>query len=258
MALRSSDPVSRVGDGELYERGAATLLASWQAYARGSDGAEVLQLEGVAAAVFPREPERSFFNNALVARGLPPGECAVAVTALERAYRATGVERYAAWAHESDEGLRAELSARGYRIAESTRAMGLSLGETAVPRPGLALDLPDWPRYLRALEAAEAPAGLLAGVDPHAFRSLAAAVAGEDVASALAFDHERDCGIFNVSTAPAARRQGLGTALTARLLHDAAERGCTTASLHSTPMAERMYAACGFRDLGRILEYVPS
>ena len=45
--------------------------------------------------------------------------------------------------------------------------------------------------------------------------------------------------------------------LTARLVHDAAERGCSTASLQSTEAAERIYAAVGFRDLGRFLEYVP-
>jgi predicted GNAT family acetyltransferase len=37
----------------------------------------------------------------------------------------------------------------------------------------------------------------------------------------------------------------------------ALERGCRTASLQSTEMAERMYAAVGFRDLGSIFEYVP-
>jgi hypothetical protein len=30
-----------------------------------------------------------------------------------------------------------------------------------------------------------------------------------------------------------------------------------TASLQSTPMARRLYAALGFRDLGGFLEYVP-
>jgi predicted GNAT family acetyltransferase len=54
-----------------------------------------------------------------------------------------------------------------------------------------------------------------------------------------------------------ARRRGLGTALTAQHLHDALARGCQTASLQSTPMAERVYAAVGFRDLGRILELRP-
>ena len=35
-------------------------------------------------------------------------------------------------------------------------------------------------------------------------------------------------------------------------------RGCETASLQSTQMAERVYAAVGFNDLGRILEYAPN
>ena len=63
--------------------------------------------------------------------------------------------------------------------------------------------------------------------------------------------------MFNMSTIEAARRRGLGTALTARHVHDAVDRGCSTASLQSTAMAERVYAAVGFRDLGRFLEYVP-
>lgn len=73
----------------------------------------------------------------------------------------------------------------------------------------------------------------------------------------MAFDHRGDCGIYNVTTLPAARRRGLGTALTAGHVHDALERGCRTASVQSTEMAERVYEAVGFRDLGRMLEYAP-
>jgi predicted GNAT family acetyltransferase len=73
----------------------------------------------------------------------------------------------------------------------------------------------------------------------------------------MSFDHERDCGIYNVWTLEHARKRGLGTALTAVHLHDALARGCRTASLQSTKMAERLYSAVGFRDLGRIIEYVP-
>ena len=73
----------------------------------------------------------------------------------------------------------------------------------------------------------------------------------------MAFDRDGDCGIYNVTTLERARRRGLGTALTVVHLHDALARGCQTASLQSTAMAERVYAAVGFRDLGRILEYVP-
>ena len=81
--------------------------------------------------------------------------------------------------------------------------------------------------------------------------------AGGNVATAIAFDHDGDCGIYNMSTVEEARRRGLGTALAARHVHDAVDRGCSTASLQSTAMAERVYAAVGFRDLGRFLEYVP-
>jgi ribosomal protein S18 acetylase RimI-like enzyme len=101
------------------------------------------------------------------------------------------------------------------------------------------------------------PEGLLGGVDDAAFHALVARVDDRTVTAGLAFDHGDDCGIYNVSTLEHARRQGLGTAVTALLLHDALERGCHTASLQATSMAERLYAAIGFRDLGRILEFSP-
>ena len=242
-----------IGDSELYARGAATLLASWEEYARGSSGAALLRLSGVAAAVFADEPERAVYNNALLDRDLGATERVIAVDAMEAAYSAAGIERYAAWVHESDERMRGELTARGYTLDESTLAMGMSLDDIALPRPKVDFGQSDWFEYLRILGV---PAGLLSGADPTAFHILVARLEGENVATAMAFDHEGDCGIFNVSTLEAARRRGLGTALTARLVHDAAARGCSTASLQSPEMAERVYAAVGFRPLGRILEYV--
>jgi ribosomal protein S18 acetylase RimI-like enzyme len=112
----------------------------------------------------------------------------------------------------------------------------------------------DWSGYLRLFGL---PPDLLRGADLSPFSLVVARLGGEDVAAALAFDHDGDCGIYNVGTVEWARRRGLGTALTALQLHHARERGCRTASLQATPMAERVYAAAGFRDLGRFLEYVP-
>ena len=78
------------------------------------------------------------------------------------------------------------------------------------------------------------------------------------VAAALAYDFGDDCGIYNVGTVehgPAARaghradrRPG---ARRARPRLPDGER-CSRRE-----MAERVYAAVGFRDLGRILEFVP-
>src|SRR5205814_5208312 len=113
---------------------------------------------------------------------------------------------------------------------------------------------PDWYEYLRIVGV---PPNFLSGADPGAYHILVTRLDGENVAAAMAFDYCGDCGIYNVGTLEHAQWRGLGTAVTALHLHDALARGCQTASLQSTEMAERMYTAVGFRDLGRILEYAP-
>jgi GNAT superfamily N-acetyltransferase len=242
-----------VTNADLYLRGTETLLAAWEKYARAAAGASVQRSPGVATAVFPSEPERAFYNNALLERNLESAERANAIDTLEAAYATAGIRRFAAWAHESDEALRADLERRGYTLAEWTRAMGMALDDIRLPRPELDVGPPDWFEYLRILEV---PPNFLRGADPAAFRVLLARLGGENVATAMAFDRASDCGIYNVTTLERARRRGLGTALTALHLHLALARGCQTASLQSTEMAEGVYAAVGFRDLGRILEYV--
>jgi GNAT superfamily N-acetyltransferase len=245
-------------DRHLYDRAVATLIASWEPIATGSTGAEVQRLPGVTAAVFPNEPERSIYNNAVLARGLSAGERVAAVKTMGAAYASAGIEEYAAWVHESEVELISELRTRGFGMAESTRVMGMSLADLP-PDPGGAVEIAavDWATYLAYLHGFGLSDALLANVDPDAFHVLAARLDGEVVATALAFDHAGDCGIFNTSTYERARRCGLATALTAQHLREAAARGCETATLQSTPMAERVYASVGFRDLGRFLEYVP-
>jgi ribosomal protein S18 acetylase RimI-like enzyme len=227
-----------------------TLLRCCELIAAGARGAAMLRVPGVAVGVFPHEPERSIYNNAVLERGLGPAERAAALDAMEAAYASASIDRFAAWVHES---------ARGYTLAESTRAMGMALGELRVPRPELGFVRADWSEYGRLMQEHGTPPGLYAGVEPAGFQVLLARRADECLAMALGFDGtgDGDYGIYNVSTLEHARRRGLATALTARLLHDAAARGYRTATLQSTEMAERVYAAVGFRDLGRILEFAP-
>ena len=130
--------------------------------------------------------------------------------------------------------------------------MGTDLAEAPGSAPEVPILQADWSEYLRILGV---PPGFLSGADPDAFHVLVARLGEDNVATAMAFDHEGDCGVFNVTTLETARRRGLGTALTSRHVQEAVARGCTTASLQSTPMAERVYAAVGFRDLGKILEF---
>src|SRR3954468_12057766 len=99
----------RMTDGQLHTRGTATLLASWDAYARWSAGASVVRLPGVDAAGFPSHPQRGVYNNAFLH---PAG----GIEAMEDAYAAAGVERFAAWVHEPDTALAAELERHGYAL----------------------------------------------------------------------------------------------------------------------------------------------
>jgi hypothetical protein len=112
---------------ELYLRGTQTLLAFWEEYARGAAGAALHRLAGLAAAVFPSDPERGVYNNALLERDLAPSERTEAISAMESAYEAAGILRFAAWVHESDAGMRSDLERRGYIVDETTRAMGMAL-----------------------------------------------------------------------------------------------------------------------------------
>jgi GNAT superfamily N-acetyltransferase len=245
-------------DQDLYRRSTGTLLASWREYACGSADAALLRAEGVTAAVFPTEPERSVYNNALVDRNLTADESARAIAALRSSYAEAGVDRYAAWVHDSDEVTRAEFERHDHRIVEATRVMAIALPRLAEAPCEVEIESLAWPRYLEFLDRDEAPAGLLRGVDPAAFHALGVRVDREDVAAAIALDHEGDCGIYNMSTLEPYRRRGLGTALLVRHLEDAVARSCSSATLQSTPIAEGVYRSAGFGSLGRYLEYVPA
>jgi ribosomal protein S18 acetylase RimI-like enzyme len=247
--------MTRPNNLELYVRSTDTLVASWTAYARGAAGADVRRSPGVAAAVFPHDPERSVYNNALLDRYLGPEARAAAIDALEAAYATAGVARFAVWAHETDLALVVDLEARGYTFDSATRVMIMSLADLGLPRPEIPLDRPTWPEYLRAEGLSPS---FLADADHAQFHALAARIDGEIVASSLAYDHGTDCGIYNVSTLERFRRRGFGTALTVAQLHDARDRGRRTASLQASAMAEGVYVAAGFHDFGRILEYVPA
>src|SRR4051794_28074804 len=97
-AMLENEPRSHCTD--LYCRGADTLVASWAAYARGAQDAVVLREPGVWIGVFPRGPERSFYNNALLERGLDAAARRHALDALEAAYASASVDRFAVWVHD--------------------------------------------------------------------------------------------------------------------------------------------------------------
>lgn len=244
----STDP-----DLDLYRRGMATAVACWTAYARAIPGGSVHRLPGVDLAVFTDGPERDVLNNAVLAPGLGHRAQRHAVDAMVAAYADAGVTSYAAWVHETDTTMLGALTERGFAHQETTWAMGRSLDAVVSPA-GPQVVPARWAEYLQVLEL---PTGLLARADPADFSVVVGRWHGEAAATGMVYDHDGDAGVYNVGTLSHARKRGLGSAVVSRLLHDAAVRGCTTATLQSTEMARGVYAGQGFRDLGRILELGP-
>ena len=235
-----------------YQRGIDTAVAAWVVWAAGVAGAQVHRDEQAVAAIFPTGPERAFLNNAVLDQGLAGTALSRAVDQVEHRYADAGVDRFAVWVTDDDAAALQELQRRGYTLDTSTAAMAL---EVDGPVPALAFEpgSTTWVDYVEAF----LPGGLLARTDPKAFHVVTALLDGAPASVAIAFEEDGDLGIYNVSTHEHARRRGLATALTNHLVNVAVDHGCTTATLQSTPMAERVYAACGFRTVARILEYVP-
>ena len=242
-------------DTDLYRRGCQTLLASWEEYARGAIDAAVEHLPGVTTAVFPRGPERDVYNNALLDRDLGFSERANALESMAAIYASARVPRFAAWVHETDVAMRNDLERRGYALDTTTCAMGMVLDESSAPRPEIEFVPAHWSEYL---SYERLPPNFLSRANHASLHVLVHRVDGEIDSGALAYDFDGDSGIYNVGTVELARRRGLATAATVAQLRDALARGSRTASLQSTPMAERIYTALGFRNLGRFLEYAPS
>ena len=240
------------GDAELFDRSVATLVESWAYLASGSPGAGVTRIDGAAIAVFVRRPDRDFLNNAVLTRR--PADLARTMATIEATYARLEIERFAVWTHESEVGTAAALRDRGYRLDTSTRTMAMPIDALVeVDRTGLDVTEPG----LEEFWAVDGLPGLVPALDPSAGHFYVARLDGEGVAMLMAFDHAGDCGIYMVGTVEAARRRGVATALSAYAVGAARERGCLTASLQATAMAEGVYTGVGFRDLGRWQEYVP-
>ncbi len=85
-----------------------------------------------------------------------------------------------------------------------------------------------------------------------------ASVDGEPVAAAALFLGAGVAGIYNVCTVPEARRRGIGAAVTAAALREAASRRLRVAVLGSSEMGYPVYRRLGFQEVSRLRSYAPA
>ena len=68
-----------------------------------------------------------------------------------------------------------------------------------------------------------------------------------------------DCGVAtlqNLATTAGNRRRGVGTALTRHVMRAGRKRGLATGVLQASSMGQGIYRAIGFREVGRLFEYL--
>ena len=233
--------------------GEETLVASWQALAQLSPGAQVTFTDRHVAAVFPAWAP---LNNAIL-RGPAAAEAAAAAEYLTTAYAAAGVATWAIWLRsplmrlDTPGALSAlEGMTRDTTTLVMTRALspGWSLhplvARTSVRTASLATDEP-----VSVIEAPDCVPNLDAWVYVHH---------GAAVAGAWSYLNGTDCGLYAVGTVPDFRRRGIAAALIGHILAHAYRRGARTASLQSTSMGESLYRSLRFTAAGRYEEWVPA
>jgi GNAT superfamily N-acetyltransferase len=236
----------------LYGRMEANLFAWWEGLARSSPHARLVRFAGITAALFPAPGERDVFNNAVASRPAPP--TAAAVAELAALYAAHGVDLWQLWVHEDDRATGRVAEAAGLVVDTTTLAMAMELATAAldVPPGPVILRDPDVPDMRGLLDNAETLVPQLRTCGASLYALLHE---GQPASCAVSFEHAGDCGIYIVETVERFRRRGLARALVSQALRDACGRGCTSASLQSTAMGERLYASLGFRPLGRYVEW---
>lgn len=221
-----------------------------------SEGARVVERDGVAAAVIPAAPERSVINSVVYRSA---GDLERTYDDLAAAY-AEFDANWTVWVRPGDDRATAFLESRGH--FHDANPMGMAHDLEGVERPP-ADALSDWsadgdlavvgPLNDRAY-------GLETGSFTNSIRSLPDGASrvyvvregGEPVACLMMSDHDGNTDVEMVAVVPEARGRGISALLLRHALADAVERGCESSTLVATELGYPVYERLGFRPLDRI------
>ncbi len=242
-------------DGTAWLRLIRSSMPPFWAVLAESTGGRVWEGKGIAAAIVPGSPKRSFFNSVLY----EDAESIVAsIGELNQIYSDAGVEAWTVWVPEADAAVAQALEAAGHRLDATPRAMAMPIDGLRAPQPDPELEIREEPNYELVSSLNEIAYGFAPGEFPvmqgdlSGLRIYLGSIGGQTVACAAAFTNGSDCEIVFVAVLPEGRGRGISGRLMARALADGADRGLETTTLQATKLGYPVYVKLGYADHGEL------
>jgi GNAT superfamily N-acetyltransferase len=235
--------------------------AFYRAVARGSPGARVIELDGVAATAVPAAPWFALLNTVFNYDGAQALDAALPELANEYAH--DGVQSWSVSVPAGDQPARELLERRGFACKTSFLRVAGELSALDVD-PRTELDLvsePTWEDIAHCNDRAYGLAGraMMATAfvllrDP-AVRLYAARLDGEVVSAMIARDEGTDVYVTFGATVPEAQRKGTAAELLRHIVRAASERGCRTGTGETNSLSTHMCLKFGLTALGALEQW---
>ncbi|MDX6615871.1 MAG: hypothetical protein QOD60_962 [Solirubrobacterales bacterium] len=233
----------------------ASMRGFFTEIARALPHAELLEHDGLIAAINPQTPKASLFNSVIYRD--PAAIDRALIDELAAAYEEAGVKAWTVWVPDRDFETRSLLIDAGHNLDTVPRLMGRELDDCDRP----SMDGLDWtaegsPADVTFLNdvAYGLPEGTCAAgfgdLSSEMFRLYVARVDGEPASCVVTLDLVSDCGIYGVASAPEARGKGLSKALMKQAILEAQQRGLKTTTLQASRLGRPVYVRAGYRDYG--------
>jgi ribosomal protein S18 acetylase RimI-like enzyme len=248
--------VTQADEQELRRRQRESQRAFYRAMADGSEGAKLLTLDGIEATIVPVREWFSIFNSVFYRE---PKDLERAHSTLAAEYEQAAVRAWTVWVPPGERRAASILERRGH-VLDATPMLFAAPIDALELAPRIDLDLdpdPSWETVCRVNDQAHgvlepwSMAAIFERMDDPASQLHVACRGQAPAAALIAREHDGDCYFWFVATVPAAQSSGLASELMRHALREARDRGCTTSSLESTKVAERMYEQLGYQPLGR-------
>jgi GNAT superfamily N-acetyltransferase len=239
-----------------YERMLTSMRAFFRLVGRSSEGAHVVEPDGVLAVVCPKVPNRSLPNSVVYES---QEALVAALPQLARHYDEAGIEAWTVWVPERDTDAVAALRDAGHVLDADPAGMTLDLADLAEPPAGI--DYRTGDDLMPVVAAINDNAYPFDGTPftdftsqhPHGVTSnYVAYVDDEPAAAVVILPVDGDASVWDVATLPEARGRGLCGRLMHSALWDARESGCDLSSLQATKLGEPVYRRLGYESHGAL------